>query len=219
MTEDRLYHGFPDIVFRSLKNLMLLGMLPSDEVHEILRPYLECRDEVISKIPEGLRADVEDILSLYPEIGEKYGRGWLPEPAAVLNIFWRKWKAGKRGPLITGGEEEGLRAGGYCGAEFASEMQKGWLEDCSWQGIFRTNRDHPVRLTFSYDEENAGMVFRAAGFFGTLGVYVNGVCMLKLTSQVHSEEGFLDMERLSAVLEREDREDLELEIREETDIS
>ncbi|ETR68898.1 MAG: hypothetical protein OMM_04286 [Candidatus Magnetoglobus multicellularis str. Araruama] len=79
----------PELFFGSLRKQLMIGILPVDTVIDLLHPVLENFNQVFPKLPAAIQYDLKIILSLYPEIVEKYEIQDIVTLKCFLYKHWR----------------------------------------------------------------------------------------------------------------------------------
>ncbi len=213
---DGLFDAFPGSLFRSLKEQMILGIVPSDFVRELLGPLLSRYDSVLPGLSPELRNDIRTILAVYPEIAEAFGIRRRPLLVPCLGRLW----AGLMGRYAPGSPEAGDEREGFGGSvasELAAEGQRplkiaGHGAEPAEEGFLWTDRDEPVFLRLSYEPAEERLVLEAPGLLRTIEIHLCGKHVLTLKGgRVES----LTRAELTAALEGVSPRDVELEIFEE----
>lgn len=92
MDNNELFDLVPDLFFGSLREQMILGMLPSETVETLLQPLLDDYNKTISQLPVRVQNEINIILfKIYPEISGEYGinqndTAKKPEGKSVFSI-------------------------------------------------------------------------------------------------------------------------------------
>ncbi len=143
---DALFETFPELLFSSFRNQMLLGKVPAETVQRILEPLLSNFYELMLQLPAHLQTDFENVLRLYPDVAERFGVWIKPPIAESLRCF-----AQYRLRLHSHDTPNNLDL------DIAAEPQQK-LESPKMsfvkegQGFFTTDKGSPVHLEFFYSE-------------------------------------------------------------------
>ncbi len=146
MNPDELLQRFPELLFSSFRNQMLLGKVPAETVQRILEPLLSNFYELMLQLPAHLQTDFENVLRLYPDVAERFGVWIKPPIAESLRCF-----AQYRLRLHSHDTPNNLDL------DIAAEPQQK-LESPKMsfvkegQGFFTTDKGSPVHLEFFYSE-------------------------------------------------------------------
>ena len=73
MNPDELFEKLPDILLSSFRKQLLLGLVPAETVQQILEPLLSNFHEIMPQLSPEQQADFENILSIYPDVAERFG--------------------------------------------------------------------------------------------------------------------------------------------------
>ncbi len=143
---DALFETFPELLFSSFRNQMLLGKVPAETVQRVLEPLLSNFYELMLQLPAHLQTDFENVLRLYPDVAERFGVWIKPPIAESLRCF-----AQYRLRLHSHDTPNNLDL------DIAAEPQQK-LESPKMsfvkegQGFFTTDKGSPVHLEFFYSE-------------------------------------------------------------------
>ncbi|MGA2733908.1 MAG: hypothetical protein ABSG35_15120 [Syntrophobacteraceae bacterium] len=143
---DALFERFPELLFSSFRNQMLLGKIPAETVQRVLEPFLSNFYELMLQLPAHLQTDFENILRIYPDVAERFRVSIKPPIAESLRCF-----AQYRLRLRSHDTPNNLEF------DIAAEPQQK-LEGPKMsfvkegQGFFTTDKGSPVYLEFFYSE-------------------------------------------------------------------
>jgi hypothetical protein len=147
---------------------MLLGNVPAETVQRVLEPLLADFYEVMLRLPSNLQTDFENILRIYPDVGERFGL--RPKPPIMESLQ----RLARRLP----GAEPDERAE-KLEFDIAAEAQQG-LETAKksffteGQGFFVTDRGNPVYLEFICSEGNDFVTFGYKPSIFEIEIYICG---------------------------------------------
>lgn len=222
MPDREVFDTLPRILFKGLRERMLLGVVSSETVERILGPALEDYEVIMPLLPPRLQNDLDDILRMYPEIAEDYGL--TPKPAffAVLDSLWdllREILAGGR----LGLERRLARtwfSGGRPGGENAREVQKPFgLQSagggCRTSACLTTDGGNEVLLELSCGEGEGAICFESPGLTGTIEIHLCGCPVLSLGPGTGRR--CLSLDELAERLRGRESSDMEVEIVEKKD--
>lgn len=214
MNGEELFDSFPEAVFRSLREQMLLGVLPSELVSEVLGPLLSDYEGIRLRLSPGLRSDFDNILRVYPEIAEAHGIEPAPTLAGTLGTLWANLRerrprgAGLPAELIAEHEAEEP-------AELAAEAQSILpveMKPLSAEGVIRSQGGQAVRIRLEYQPESASLCFEAPDQPGSVALHLGGRFALTLRP---GEPGCISAERFLETARDPDTGGIELEAFEE----
>ena len=145
---DALFERFPELLFSSFRNQMLLGKIPAETVQRVLEPFLSNFYELMLQLPAHLQTDFENILRIYPDVAERFRVSIKPPIAESLRCF-----AQYRLRLRSHDTPNNLEF------DIAAEPQQkleapGMSFVKEGQGFFTTDKGSPVYLEFSYSESD-----------------------------------------------------------------
>jgi hypothetical protein len=146
MNLDELFQTFPDLLFLSLRNKMLLGKVPAETVQRVLEPLLSNFYELMFQLQAHLQTDFENILRIYPDVAERFGV-WIKPPILESLRCFAEYRLRLR-------SHDTLNNLGF---DIAAELQQK-LESPKMsfvkegQGFFTTDKGSPVYLEFFYSE-------------------------------------------------------------------
>jgi hypothetical protein len=141
-----LFERFPELLFSSFRNRMLLGTIPAETVQRVLEPLLSNFYELMLQLPAHLQTDFENILRIYPDVAERFGVRIKPPIVESLRCFTQY-----RLRLRSHDSPNNLEF------DIAAEPQQK-LEGPKMsfvkegQGFFTTDKGSPVYLQFFYSE-------------------------------------------------------------------
>lgn len=207
----------PRIFFESLRERMLLGMVPSETVEDVLGPILEEYEEVTPLLPPRLRNDLEDILRIYPEVARSYGlvpgTGFFP----VLDSLWdllretlgRGGLPPERGLASVWPEDAGLTA------EIVGEAQEPLRSTATAGGrragvSLTTDGGNEIYLVLSCCEGEDAVCFESPGLTGNVELHLCGCPVLSLGPG--APRRCLGVAELAGKLRGRENRDMEVEI-------
>jgi hypothetical protein len=214
MNGEALFDKFPEAVFQSLREQMLLGVLPSELVSEVLEPVLSDYEGIRLRLPPELRCDCDNILRVYPEIAAAHGISPAPTLAGMLGALWanirKRTARGSDLPVEVVAEHaaEGPE-------ELAAEAQSPLpVEEkpLSAEGVIRSEGGQAVQIRFEYEPEGKRLCFEAPALPGSIVLHLGGRFALTLRP---GEPGCLSMERFLEMAQDPDTGEIELEVFEE----
>ena len=173
---DELFERFPDLLFSSFRNQMLLGKIPAETVQVVLDPLLSNFYELMLKLPPNLQTDLENILRIYPDVAERFGVWIKPPILESLRLFAQYWfKIGQR-VLPTSLE-----------FDIAAEPQQGlggptmpFVKE--GQGFFNTDKGSSVYIEFFYSEGDDCAYFEYKPPTFDIEIHICGIYALTLTA-------------------------------------
>lgn len=147
MNSDQLFEKFPDLLLSSFRYQMLLGKIPAETVQLVLEPLLSNFHELMLKLPAQVQKDFENILRIYPEVGERFGVWIKPPIVESLRCF-----AGYR---LKAGSPQAEDPELDIAAEPQQKLANSGLSFVKeGQGFFTTDKGNTVYLEFVYSEED-----------------------------------------------------------------
>ena len=169
LNPEELFDSFPDLLFSSFRNQMLLGKVPAKTVQRILEPLLTDFHELMLQLPPYLQTDFENILRIYPDVAERFGVRIKPPILESLRSF-----AEYRFKLGSSEHPADLEF------DHAAEPQQK-LEGAKrsfvkeGQGFFTTDKGSPVSIEFFYSEGDdcASFEYRPSKF--EIKIYICGI--------------------------------------------
>ena len=142
---DELFEMFPDLVFSSFRNQMLLGKVPAETVQRVLEPLLSNFYELMLQLPPPLQTDFENILRIYPEVAERFGVLIKPPIIESLRCFAQyRLRLNTRSTwnsILQRNPSRHLRI-----------IKKSFVKE--GQGFFTTDKGRPVYIEFFYSERD-----------------------------------------------------------------
>ena len=169
VTADELFERFPDLLFSSFRNQMLLGKVPAETVQRILAPLLSDFYELMLQLPLALQTDFENILRIYPDVAERFGV-WIKPPVVESLQCFSRYRLGAG----FGGGPKNLELD--IAAEDQQELKvakKSFVKE--GQGFFTTNRGNPVYLEFFYSEGDECISFEYKPPHFEIEIYICGI--------------------------------------------
>jgi len=85
------FNTIPTIFFKSIKEKMFLGIIPSKTVETLFKPVLEDYDKILPELPKKYQKDINKILLAYPEIIKKYNIK-IPPQSSISDYLKNKIK-------------------------------------------------------------------------------------------------------------------------------
>jgi hypothetical protein len=154
---------------------MLLGKVPAQTVQRVLEPLLTDFYEIMFQLPSDLQTDFENILRIYPEVGERFGIWIKPPVTEALKCFAKfRLKAGS--------------SGAHTALEFdiAAEPQQrlGDVKESfvkEGQGFFTTDRGSPVYIESFYSEGDDCALFEYRPPKFEIEIHICGIYAVTLT--------------------------------------
>lgn len=206
MNGETLFDKFPEAVFRSLWEQMLLGTLPSELVSEVLAPLLSDYERVRLVLPSEVRCDFESILRVYPEIAAAHGIEPLPALPEVLGSLWTRIRRRKSGgPEVSPGVAADLAAQSQTPLPVAEDP-------LSAEGLIRPEGGRPVLIRIAYEPERQRLCFEAPSSSGRISLHLGGRFVLTLRPGV---PGCLSVDRFLEAARDPETGGVELELFEE----
>ena len=143
---DALFERFPELLFSSFRNQMLLGKIPAETVQRVLEPFLSNFYELMLQLPAHLQTDFENILRIYPDVAERFGV-WIKPPIAESLRCFARYRLRLRSHDTPNNLEFDIAAEPQQKLEGPkmSFVKEG-------QGFFTTDKGSPVYLEFFYSE-------------------------------------------------------------------
>ena len=143
---DELFDRFPDLLFSSFRNQMLLGKVPAETVQRVLEPLLSNFYELMLQLPAHLQTDFENILRIYPDVAERFGV-WIKPPILESLRCFAQYRLRLRSHDALNNLEFDIAAEPQQKLEGPkmSFVKEG-------QGFFTTDKGSPVYLEFFYSE-------------------------------------------------------------------
>jgi len=175
VTPDELFEKFPDLLFSSFRNQMLLGKVPAETVRRVLAPLLSDFYEVMLQLPASLQTDFENILRIYPDVAEQFGV-WIKPPIVESLRCFSRYRL--RGSFGGGAKDLELDMA----AEDQSELEvakKSFVKE--GQGFFTTDRGNPVYLEFFYSEGDDCASFEYKPPHLEIEIHICGICASTLS--------------------------------------
>ena len=145
---DELFERFPDLLFPSFRNQMLLGKVPAETVQKVLEPLLSNFYEVMLQLPPHLQTDFENILRIYPDVAERLGVG-IKQPIfeSMRGLAEYRLRLGSRDISTDLQFDVAAESQQKLGGPNGPLAKEG-------QGFFNTDRGNSVYLEFFYSEED-----------------------------------------------------------------
>jgi hypothetical protein len=166
---DELFESFPDLLFSSIRNQMLLGNVAAETVQRILEPLLSNFHDLMLHLPPYLQNDFENILRIYPDVAERFGVWIKPSILESLQRF-AEYRFGVGSSETPAGLE----------FDHAAEPQQK-LEGAKRSfpreglGFFTTDKGSPVYLEFSYSEGDDWACFEYRPPEFEIEIYICGI--------------------------------------------
>jgi hypothetical protein len=143
---DELFERFPELLFSSFRNQMLLGKVPAETVLQFLEPLLSNFYELMLLLPPLLQTDFENILRIYPDVAERFGVWIKPPIVESLQCFAQyRLRLGSRDTLTNLEFDIAAEPQQKLEGPKMSFVKEG-------QGFFTTDKGSPVYLEFCYSE-------------------------------------------------------------------
>jgi len=86
MKEEHSFDQIAHLFYGTIKEQMITGMLPSQEVLDTLQPLLVNYHQIYPKLEKSVQKDIQIILNIYPEISEEYNIH--VKQKRVLYYYW-----------------------------------------------------------------------------------------------------------------------------------
>lgn len=143
---DALFERFPELLFSSFRNRMLLGKIPAETVQRVLEPLLSNFYELMLQLPAHLQTDFENVLRIYPDVAERF-RVWIKPPILESLRCFAQYRLRLRSHDAPNNLEFDIAAEPQQKLEGPkmSFVHEG-------QGFFTTDKGSPVYLEFFYSE-------------------------------------------------------------------
>jgi len=146
VNSDEQFKRFPDRLFSSLRNQLLLGMVPAETVQLLLEPLLTDFHELMLQLPPPLQTDLENILRIYPDVAERFAVRIKPPILESLRCFAQYRLRLGSSDAVNGREFD-------IAAEPQQELDAPKMSFVKeGQGFFTTDKGNPVYLEFLYSE-------------------------------------------------------------------
>lgn len=147
MNLDELLEKFPEIVFGSIRQQMLLGAVPAKTVSSILEPFLANFWDVMPQLSPDLQADFENILRIYSDVAANFGLR-MKSPIGKALPLLAQYLHKREGPQPVGDADElDLAAEGQ--EKLEAPTREVLFEG---QGFFRSDKGNSVYFEFSFAE-------------------------------------------------------------------
>ncbi len=144
---DNILFEIPDFFFTSLKDRILLGLLPSEKVKNLLTPILYNFNEIFPQLPIQIQNEIKSILQIYPEIAEEYihkiAIDIKPDLIKTIIASFNKWAANNTIRMAAASfstSEQNIKEGNTDN------------ESVSWTYISSPDGQHEVRLSSKHIE-------------------------------------------------------------------
>jgi hypothetical protein len=176
---DLLFEKFPDMLLSNFRKQMLLGIVPADMVEQVLKPLLADFHAIMLELPVEVRADLENILRIYPEVGERFKVNAKPPVIESLRRLARRQKPGSDSGR--GMQQFDMAAQDQLGFETSKNMAEAYSDEGA--GFFTTDRGNPVYLEFNFSEGQDFVCFEYKPPRMSIDIYICGIFALALTAQ------------------------------------
>jgi hypothetical protein len=179
---DELFESFPDILFSSFRNQMLLGNVPAETVQRILEPLLTNFHDLMLQLPPYLQTDFENILRIYPDVAERFGVWIKPSILESLRCF-AEYRLG------VGYSETPANLEFDHAAEPQQKLEgakRSFVRE--GQGFFTTDKGSPVYLEFFYSEGDDWACFEYKPSEFEIEIYICGVYATTLSPRTPKQK-------------------------------
>jgi hypothetical protein len=143
---DEIFKRFPEVLFSSFRNQMLLGKIPAETVQRVLDPLLSNFYELILQLPAQLQTDFENILRIYPDVAERFGV-WIKPPILESLRCFAQYRLRLRSKDTR--NDPGFDIAAEPQQKFEGPKMSFVKEG---QGFFTTDKGSPVYLEFYYSD-------------------------------------------------------------------
>jgi len=172
---DELFERFPNLLFSSFRNQMLLGKVPAQTVQAVLEPLLSNFHELMLQLPPGLQSDFENILRIYPDVAESFGVWIKPPILESLHLFAHYWfKAGRHTASTSLEFDMAAESQQRLGGPTMPFVKEG-------QGFFTTDKGSSVYLEFFYSEGDDCASFEYMPPKFSVDIHICGIYALTLS--------------------------------------
>ncbi len=173
MDPEALFKKFPDLLLSNFRDQMLLGKIPAEIVRIVLEPLLSNFHELMLQLPAGLQTDFENILRIYPDVGELFGVWIKPSILESLRLFAQCRLKSQSCPVETE-LEEAAESQMVLDGPIRPFVKEG-------QGFFRTDRGNSVYLELFYvqGEDCPSFQYKPPKF--EVEIHICGIHALTLT--------------------------------------
>ncbi len=182
MNPEELFESFPDLLFSSLRNQMLLGNVPADTVKRILEPLLTNFQELMFQLPSYLQTDFDNILRIYPDVAERFGV-WIKPPIleSLRSFAEYRFKLGSSEPPANLEFDHAAEPQQKLEGAKRSFVKEG-------QGFFTTDKGSPVSIEFFYSEGDdcASFEYRPSKF--EIKIYICGIYTTTLSPRTPKQK-------------------------------
>ncbi len=143
---DELFERFPNLLFSSFRNQLLLGRTPAETVQRVLEPLLSNFYELMLQLPPDLQTDFENILRIYPDVAERFGV-WIKPPILESLRCFAQYRLSLESP------DTMIDLQFDVAAEHQQKLQAPKMSFVKeGQGFFTTDKGNSVYLEFFYSE-------------------------------------------------------------------
>ena len=205
---DERFDKLPDLIQKSIRDGLFLGILPAEAVRELLEPLLSRYGELMPRLPFEIQEDVVRILSLYPDLAEEYGIEPQPPLLGLLCSFRESLE--KRGIPESFIDESPLDAA----AESQQPLGVDEDETCkSGKGFLLTEKGTSVLIATTYLENEELIHFECRNVPCGVHVYLCGRYAFSFDSE--RPEAFLTLRRFMEFFAGKPQSEMNIEVREE----
>jgi hypothetical protein len=163
LNPEELFDSFPDLLFSSFRNQMLLGKVPANTVQRILEPLLTNFHELMLQLPPYLQTDFENILRIYPDVAERFGV-WIKPPILESLRSFAEYRSRLGSSELDQAAEPQQK---FEGAKRSFVIEG--------QGFFTTDKGSPVSIEFFYSEGDDCASFEYRPFKFETKIYICGI--------------------------------------------
>ncbi|MGC9195506.1 MAG: hypothetical protein ACP5IL_08645 [Syntrophobacteraceae bacterium] len=210
MNPDFLFEKFPDILLSAFRKQMLLGIVPAAMVEQVLKPLLSDFHAIMLQLPAEVRTDVENILRIYPEVGERF-KVYIKPPVIESLRYLARYRLTPGSVSGRSREEFDMVAQNQKGFETTRNRTGSFANE--GQGFFTTDRGNPVYIEFCFSEAQDSVCFEYIPPRLGIDIHICGIFALALTPQ--KPRGEIPVERFLEIL-RKCPSQVEIEIIEKT---
>lgn len=176
---------------------MLLGIVPADLVEQVLKPLFSDFHGIMLELPADVRTDLENILRIYPEVGQRYKVYIKPPVAESLRGLARYRQEVGRG---SGEVREVFDIAAQNQMDFKTTKSMAGSFANEGQGFLTTDRGNPVYIEFSLSEAKDFVRFEYKPPRTGIDIYIGGIFALSLAPT--KPRGEISVESLLEIFEK-----------------